>query len=172
VPPPKKDHGDDPGDDDTEHHTKTKIQQAIFDHGKTHIVRASALTSEGLVGAFEKELLSAGHAIIHDKIVVVDPLSADGFVAFGSHNLGYKASYMNDENLVIVRNNPTLIQAYMVHVLDVYDHYRFRAVQMQNIADGKAGEFDGFLSRGDSWLSRTMKSDRGALAEYLAQAKG
>src|SRR5262245_64989434 len=46
---------------------------------------------------------SLGHAIIHDKIVVIDPLSENGAVVMGSHNLVYKASYENDENFVIIR---------------------------------------------------------------------
>ena len=75
-------------------------QLATYDVGNVHVVRASALGVEDIVGDFEKELLTVGQAIIHDKIVVVDPLSEDGFVAMGSHNLGYKASYQNDENLL------------------------------------------------------------------------
>ncbi|WMY10949.1 phospholipase D-like domain-containing protein [Paraburkholderia phenoliruptrix] len=72
------------------------------------------------MGNFERELLSAGNAIIHDKILVIDPLSEDDCVIVtGSHNLGYKASYANDDNLVVVRRNPALAQAYMVHVLDL-----------------------------------------------------
>ena len=39
----------------------------------------------------------------HDKIIVVDPFSPDCAVVTGSHNLGHKASFNNDENLVIVR---------------------------------------------------------------------
>ena len=35
-----------------------------------------------------------------------DPVNCT--VAFGSHNLGYKASYANDENLVIVRGHQLL----------------------------------------------------------------
>jgi phosphatidylserine/phosphatidylglycerophosphate/cardiolipin synthase-like enzyme len=93
-------------------------------------------------------LLSAGHAIIHDKIVVVDPLSINYAVITGSHNLGYKASYQNDENLLIIRGNRALAQAYAVHVMDVYDRYRFRYVRKQ-LGPGKA--FSGFLSRTPGW---------------------
>jgi phosphatidylserine/phosphatidylglycerophosphate/cardiolipin synthase-like enzyme len=59
--------------------------------------------------------------------VIIDPLSDDCVVATGSHNLGYKASYENDENLLIFRGNKALAQAYAVHALDVFDHYRYRA---------------------------------------------
>ena len=34
----------------------------------------------------------------------------------GSHNLGFKASYANDENMLIVQGNQALAQAYAVHV--------------------------------------------------------
>ena len=140
---------------------------AVFDQGKIHIVRAAALTKDDIVGQFEAELLKVGHAIIHDKIVVVDPLSKNGFVVMGSHNLGYKASYENDENLLIIRNNQKLVQAYAVHVLDVWEHYRFRAVQQQRKQEGKKG-FDGFLSLDSKWLDYYLNTDGGALARYFS----
>jgi hypothetical protein len=65
--------------------------------------------------------------------------------------MGFKASYANDENLVIIQNSPALVQAYAIHVLDVYEHYRFAAVQQELHEQGKTG-FDGFLSTDDKWL--------------------
>lgn len=78
------------------------------------------------IGLWEKELNSAGHAVIHDKIVVVDPFSDNCVVITGSHNLGYAASYNNDENMAIIRGHRALAEAYAAHVLDVYDHYAWR----------------------------------------------
>ena len=76
---------------------------------------------------WQKELLNAGFAITHDKIVVIDPMSeSDCVVITGSHNQGYKASYCNDENLLIIRGNRPLARSYTTHVMDVYDHYRWR----------------------------------------------
>ena len=113
------------------------------------IVAASALEKQ--VGDMEKELLKLpdAHAIVHDKVVVIDPLSDDCVVILGSHNLGFKASYGNDENMLIIRGNKALAAAYMVHVLDVYDHYRFR--YMQRFA--KAG-YKGVLKTDDTWQTR------------------
>jgi phosphatidylserine/phosphatidylglycerophosphate/cardiolipin synthase-like enzyme len=72
------------------------------------------------------------HAIIHDKIVVIDPMSAtDCAVITGSHNDGYKASYANDENLLILCGNQRLALAYTTHIMDVYDHYRWRYMVQQ-----------------------------------------
>ncbi len=77
-------------------------------------------------GAWEAELANAGHAIIHDKIVVIDPFSDDCAVVTGSHNLGYRASHNNDENFVAVTGHRGLAEAYACHVLDIYDHYSWR----------------------------------------------
>jgi phosphatidylserine/phosphatidylglycerophosphate/cardiolipin synthase-like enzyme len=75
---------------------------------------------------WQHELLNAGYAITHDKIVVIDPFAADCVVVTGSHNLGYQASYNNDENLVMIKGNKRLAMAYATHVLDVYDHFAWR----------------------------------------------
>ena len=56
----------------------------------------------------------------------MDPFSPNCAVITGSHNLGYRASYNNDENLVIIRGNRAVAESYATHVLDVYDHYRWR----------------------------------------------
>ncbi|HWR98574.1 MAG TPA: phospholipase D-like domain-containing protein [Candidatus Methanoperedens sp.] len=140
---------------------------SLFEEGGIRIVRAAALGEDDLVGEFEKELLKAGNAIIHDKVVVVDPLSNGGFVALGSHNLGYKASYENDENLLIIQGNKALTQAYAVHVLDLWEHYRFRAVREQMAAE-KKDEWSGFLENDDAWLGRQLTSERLALVRYFA----
>jgi len=133
------------------------------------VVLATALGVNDLVGAFERvELLTTGKAIIHDKIVVIDPLSKTNCaVAFGSHNLGYKASYCNDENLVIVRGNQEFALAYAVHVIDLWEHYRFRAVQVELREQGEK-PWGGFIKRDASWQAASLRSDRAMLSRYFA----
>lgn len=139
----------------------------VFREAGVSLVRATALTDKVIgrkLGNFRlDERLKTGVAIIHDKILVIDPQDPSAcVVAFGSHNLGYKASYTNDENLMIVRGHQPLALAYAAHVLDVYDHYRFRAVEADRAAEAKAAEaagrpaeraepWDGFLSTDDTW---------------------
>jgi phosphatidylserine/phosphatidylglycerophosphate/cardiolipin synthase-like enzyme len=93
--------------------------------------RASANVASvaGIFAAFaewEAEIYKVGHAVIHDKILVIDPFTDDSVVVTGSHNLGFRASYNNDENMLIIRGNRGIAQAYAAHVLDVYEHYRWR----------------------------------------------
>jgi phosphatidylserine/phosphatidylglycerophosphate/cardiolipin synthase-like enzyme len=125
------------------------------------VVPASAIDDQ--FGFWQRELLKAGpgaHAIIHDKIVVIDPLSPDCVVVTGSHNQGYRASYNNDENLLIVRGHRELAQAYAVHVMDIYEHYRFR----HQIQKHGVGAFSG-LATTDSWQDRFFDPNHPASRE-------
>lgn len=89
-------------------------------------VPAGAINATDAFGAWEAELAKFGFAIIHNKIVVIDPFSDDCVVVTGSHNLGFRASHNNDENMVIIRGHRAVAEAYACHVLDLYDHYAFR----------------------------------------------
>lgn len=75
---------------------------------------------------WQREIAKAGHAVVHDKIVVIDPFLDSCLVVTGSHNLGFKASYNNDENMLFIRGNRAIAEAYAAHVADVFQHYRWR----------------------------------------------
>jgi len=153
-------------------------QQAIWwpdgQDSRVVMIRAAAITEPN--GDLRPELLTAGHAIIHDKIIVLDPLDpVNCTVITGSHNLGYKASYQNDENLLIIQGNQALAVSYAIHVLDVYDHYVMRAklqdeLRKSLIATGKApvASSGGFLKTTDAWQDRWMQAARPpSSAEYF-----
>lgn len=67
----------------------------------------------------------AGFAGSHHGI---DPFSENCVVVTGSHNLGQRASFNNDENLVIIKGQRALAAAYATHVLDVYAHFSWRRI--------------------------------------------
>ena len=148
------------------------------------MVRAAAVRIP--YGNLRPELLTAGHAIIHDKIIVIDPCDEhNSAVITGSHNLGCKASYANDDNLAILRGNRALATAYAVHVLDVYDHYVFRARIEQDLRDrlmkGQIHSFDdaatqasphGLLRLDSQWQhKRFRKRPQSSLDYFLAHAQ-
>ena len=104
---------------------------------------------------WEKELAKLGHAVIHDKIVVVDPFSDGCVVVTGSHNLGYKASYSNDENLCIIRGNRAIAEAYTAHVLDVVNHYNWRHKLAEAPKKGKSSQTAfSDLDETDGWQNK------------------
>ncbi len=163
---------------------KTKIPAPTVwwpdgDNSRIAMIRATAISTP--VGDLHPELLSAGHAIIHDKIIVIDPMDKDDCaVITGSHNLGYKASYDNDENLMIIRGNQALALCYAVHVIDIYQHYLMRAKQEDQIrkallAGKKPAQADinhGFLRTTDVWQDRFFKKQPSTVLDYFLNETG
>jgi phosphatidylserine/phosphatidylglycerophosphate/cardiolipin synthase-like enzyme len=141
-----------------------------YDDGNISIVRAARIDDRSILGDLGAEQLTARGgvgAIIHDKLIVIDPRSPDCTVILGSHNLGFKASYSNDENMLIVAGDQELAAAYAVHILDVYDHYRFRAIESELKRKGKKG-WSGFLDTTDDWQKGYADRRKGALMRYFA----
>ncbi len=96
---------------------------------------------------FNVQEIHAAHmmAIVHSKAIVIDPFSDDCAVITGSHNFSASASEKNDENLVIVRGNKKLAQAYALHINGVYDGYSWRAFL------GSGGDADQIYKPLDGW---------------------
>jgi phosphatidylserine/phosphatidylglycerophosphate/cardiolipin synthase-like enzyme len=106
------------GVDPSEFHRDIELPAGLTDEDKPSWAEAEFTAQEML----------AQHmiAIVHSKTIVIDPFSDDCAVITGSHNLSVSASEHNDENLVIVRGNRQLAEAYAVHINGVYDHYSWR----------------------------------------------
>jgi phosphatidylserine/phosphatidylglycerophosphate/cardiolipin synthase-like enzyme len=116
--------------------------------------------------AWRKEIYKFGHAIIHDKVIVVDPFSADCVLIVGSHNLGFRASSNNDENMLILRGHQGVAQAYALHVMDVFEHYRSRWISANN------NEKDYDPLHDPHWQERYFQKSKPAFAERLFWVSG
>lgn len=78
-------------------------------------------------GAFrnwQTEVMNQG-VHVHSKVIVIDPFGKKPVVITGSHNLGYKASTKNDDNMMIVQGNAPLAAAYAVNIIAIYQAYRW-----------------------------------------------
>jgi phosphatidylserine/phosphatidylglycerophosphate/cardiolipin synthase-like enzyme len=71
--------------------------------------------------------LPRSHAMVHSKVVVIDPYGTKPVVMTGSHNMGPKASGVNDENLIIIEGNGELASQYAGKIMEIYSQYRWRA---------------------------------------------
>jgi phosphatidylserine/phosphatidylglycerophosphate/cardiolipin synthase-like enzyme len=118
------------------------------------VIHTQGVDKTDAFGQWEAELNQAGHAVIHDKIVVIDPFSDNCVVVTGSHNLGYTASYNNDENMAIIRTHRAIAEAYAAHCLDVYDHYAWRYW----LAENKDAAWH-FLARDETWQDEYFSGD-------------
>jgi len=110
----------------------TKNPVALFSRGDRIDANADVVLPAAIPGPlkyWEEELLRlpTARAMVHSKIIVIDPYGAKPVVMTGSHNMGPKASGVNDENLLLIRGNHELASRYAGTIMDIYNQYRWRA---------------------------------------------
>jgi phosphatidylserine/phosphatidylglycerophosphate/cardiolipin synthase-like enzyme len=103
-------------------------------------------------------LHNIGFAIVHSKVIVIDPNGKNPVVVTGSHNFSASASGKNDENLIIIQGNAALAQAYAVDIQSLYDHYEFRAVAKLMHDQGK--NVSDVMKDPKSWQAAWFKGDK------------
>jgi len=102
-----------------------------------------------------KQFLSqVGHAIIHSKVIVIDPFSDQPIVITGSHNFSTSASAKNDENFIIIKGDKELAEAYAVNIEGAYAHYRWRV-----FLDRTNKPFNG-LKEDDKWQQPRLDASK------------
>ncbi|HEU5266657.1 MAG TPA: phospholipase D-like domain-containing protein, partial [Jatrophihabitans sp.] len=79
----------------------------------------------------ELRKLSRGFAMVHSKVIVVDPFGPQPVLITGSHNMGPKASRANDDNLVIIEGHRAAAAAHACVIMTIYDTYHWREWQLQ-----------------------------------------
>jgi hypothetical protein len=94
-----------------------------------------------------------GHAIVHSKIIVIDPFT-NPVIITGSHNFSVSASSKNDENVIVIKDNKELAERYCVNIMAAYQHYRWRSYLLQCQIDGK-DPWQG-LKKDDLWQSKNV----------------
>jgi phosphatidylserine/phosphatidylglycerophosphate/cardiolipin synthase-like enzyme len=110
--------------------------------------------AEVMRGQFLKDI---GFAIVHSKIIVIDPNGKKPVLITGSHNFSSTASGKNDENMVIISGNAALARAYSVNVQSVFDHYRFRAVA--NLIQKQGKDVVDMMKDSKSWQKSWFEGD-------------
>ena len=63
---------------------------------------------------------------IHTKYMLVDPLGPHPVVVTGSANFSQASTDTNDENMLVVRNDPRLADIYLGEFMRLFSHYSFR----------------------------------------------
>ncbi len=157
-------------DDTAKHaiHDPTETPVALFDGGKNEPQRLGfeSMVPKNIKDVFhnwQTEILGAG-VHIHSKVVVIDPFGDHPVVMTGSHNLGFKASHSNDDNLMIVENNAPLAASYAANIIAIYQAYRWNAYVEAHRQDPK-----GFhaLSDNDGWQDGHLKNEIGEIRFWL-----
>lgn len=105
---------------------------------------------------WEKELLGASMVNIHSKVIVLDPFGENPVVMTGSHNLGFKASSENDDNLAIVQGNAPLAAAYAINIVAILQTYRWNSYVEAHRADPNV--WHGLIDN-DQWQGGYLTGD-------------
>ena len=63
---------------------------------------------------------------VHNKFMLVDPLSNDPIVITGSANFSNASTTDNDENMVIIRGNTRVADIYLGEFMRLFSHFSFR----------------------------------------------
>jgi phosphatidylserine/phosphatidylglycerophosphate/cardiolipin synthase-like enzyme len=137
----------------------------LYDRGTKITPSLDVLLPEAInetVKGWLPELRNYSIAMVHSKVVVVDPFGKRPVVMTGSHNLGAKASRSNDDNLLIIENSPELAAAYAVNILSIYGQYKWRHTQ----ADPKVRSRWKGLRDSDDWQDGMRKGVRWEEVEF------
>lgn len=85
---------------------------------------------------------------VHDKFMLVDPLSPDPIVVSGSANFSLNSTTGNDENMLVIRGDKRVADIYVGEFVRLWRHYYFRDV-MRRL--GTKGAKKSWLAPDDTW---------------------
>ena len=91
------------------------------------------------IDGWVKERLSGLNSHVrymHNKFMLIDPLTDDPIVVAGSANFSDASTRRNDENMVITRGNKRVADIYLGEFMRLYTHHAFReSLQWRSIDD-------------------------------------
>jgi phosphatidylserine/phosphatidylglycerophosphate/cardiolipin synthase-like enzyme len=109
------------------------------------IFASGGFLGEGALANFLRERSNPlnRNRYIHNKFMLVDPLSNDPLVVTGSANFSKPSQRINDENMLVIRGNTRVADIYFGEFMRVFDHhyarYIVRLLQDGGQSDPEAG---------------------------------
>jgi len=108
--------------------------------------------------------LNSNVKYIHNKFMLVDPLSDDPIVIVGSANFSDASTTDNDENMLIVRGNTRVADIYLGEFMRLFSHFSFR----ESLKWRKPDEPPKPLRTDDWWSDSFGDTPRSARRKYFA----
>lgn len=102
---------------------------------------------------------------VHNKFMLIDPLSDDPIVVGGSANFSAASTEDNDENMLIVRGNKRVADIYLGEFMRLYSHHAFREFATRR---GSVHPKLNHLRTDDWWKEYFGKSNRSRRRCYFA----
>lgn len=98
----------------------------------------SFIRTNKIDGWAQEQLTSLNHHVrfIHNKFMLIDPLSDDPIVIVGSANFSDASTRRNDENMVVIRGNHRVADIYLGEFMRLFSHHAFReSLQWRKVGD-------------------------------------
>jgi phosphatidylserine/phosphatidylglycerophosphate/cardiolipin synthase-like enzyme len=124
-------------------------------HDRDVIFAAGSYLPEGALANFLRERSNPlnSNRYIHDKFMLVDPLSADPLVVTGSANFSRPSQRINDENMLVIRGNTRVADIYFGEFMRIFDHHYARYIVRVLADEGRSDPDAGFLKdKTTQWL--------------------
>ena len=119
------------------------------------IFAAGGYLGEGALANFLRERSNPlnRNRYIHNKFMLVDPLSDDPLVVTGSANFSKPSQRTNDENMLVIRGNKRVADIYFGEFMRVFDHHYARYIVRVLTDEGRSDPEAGYLKEKTAdWL--------------------
>jgi phosphatidylserine/phosphatidylglycerophosphate/cardiolipin synthase-like enzyme len=117
------------------------------------MIASGAKFGKGDLANFRAEELTGFNVnqYIHDKFLLIDPLGQDPVIITGSANFSPNSTTSNDENMLVIRGNTDVADAYFGEFMRIFDHIYVRHIITRKLS--KAASKRNFLCNDDSWVN-------------------
>ena len=116
-------------------------------------------------------LFKSGTNFIHNKIMLIDPMSEDPVVIIGSANFSDNSVSNNDENTLIIKGNKDIADMYLTEFVRVFNHYYVRQIAKKMLQTNNRNPLHLFTDS-NNWVpsfykSTTLKGKRKKLYDNM-----
>jgi phosphatidylserine/phosphatidylglycerophosphate/cardiolipin synthase-like enzyme len=109
--------------------------------------------------------LNSNVRFIHNKFMLLDPLTDDPIVVAGSANFSDASTQKNDENMIIVRGDTRVADVYLGEFMRLYSHHAFRESLQWRASDDQPK----YLRTDDWWIGYFGNTARSRRRKYFAR---
>ncbi|WP_421809437.1 phospholipase D-like domain-containing protein [Flagellimonas sp.] len=102
---------------------------------------------------------------VHNKFMLIDPLSDSPIVVAGSANFSEASTIKNDENMVVVKGNTRVADMYLGEFMRLHTHHAFR----ESLAWRKPNDPPRPLSTGNWWQDYFGETPRSIRRRFFAR---
>ncbi len=112
--------------------------------------------------------LNSNVRFVHNKFMLIDPLTDEPIVVDGSANFSDASTRRNDENMVITRGNKRVADIFLGEFMRLYTHHAFR----ESLQWRDANDPPKLLRTDDWWRDYFGQTPRSTRRKFFARSQG